>query len=88
MATIKNGIGYSPLTDKVYLGKQNKEKGMWIGEKQDITNDFLAVAHAYFSENTSRIVRCGKDSNIFFNVKNDKDSIEKAIKSLTKLLTL
>ena len=80
MATIKNGIGYSPLTDKVYLGKQNREK-------QDITNDFLAVAHAYFSENTSRIVRCGKDSNIFFNVKNDKDSIEKAIKSLTKLLT-
>lgn len=24
--TIKNGIGYSPLTDKVYLGKQNTEK--------------------------------------------------------------
>ena len=86
MATIKNGIGYSPLTEKVYLGKQNKEKGVWIGEKQDITNDFLAVAHAYFSENTSRVVHCGKESNIFINIKNDKESIEKAINNLTKRL--
>lgn len=86
MATIKNGIGYSPLTDKVYLGKQNQDKGMWVGEKKDITNDFLAVSHAYFAENTTRVIKCGKESNIFINIKNDKESIENAIKSLTKLL--
>jgi hypothetical protein len=51
MAT-KNGIGYSPLTDKVYLGKQNTEKRIWVGEKKDITNEFLAVSHEFFEENT------------------------------------
>ena len=44
----KNGIGYSPLTDKVYLGKQNTEKRIWIGEKKEITNEFLAVASEFF----------------------------------------
>ena len=34
--TFKNGIGYSPLTDKVYLGKQNTEKRLWVGDKKDI----------------------------------------------------
>ena len=43
MAT-KTGIGYSPLSDKVYLGKQNTEKRMWVGEKSDITSDFIAVS--------------------------------------------
>jgi len=84
---IKNGIGYNPLTEKVYLGKQNQEKKIWVGEKKDITNDFLSVANAYFAENTSRVVRCGKESNIFMNIKNDKESIERAIKDLTKRLT-
>ena len=36
--SIKKGIGYSPLTEKIYLGKQNQEKGMWIGEKEDTKN--------------------------------------------------
>ena len=82
----RNGIGYSPLTDRVYLGKQNKEKGMWVGDKVDITNDFLAVAHAYFEENTSRKVSCSKGSNLFINVKNDKEGLEKMIKHLQKEL--
>jgi hypothetical protein len=45
---VKNGIGYSPLTDKVYLGKQNTEKRLWVGDKKDITNEFLAVASEFF----------------------------------------
>ena len=48
---VKNGIGYSPLTDKVYLGKQNTEKRLWVGDKKDITNEFLAVASEFFEEN-------------------------------------
>lgn len=71
MAT-KNGIGYSPLSDKVYLGKQNKEKRIWTGEKEDITNQFLDVAFAYFEENTIRNIGSsnGKE-NLFINVKKD-----------------
>lgn len=33
----KKGIGYSPLTERVYIGRQNRLKGTWIGEKEDIT---------------------------------------------------
>lgn len=87
MAT-KNGIGYSPLTERVYLGKQNKEKGMWVGEKTDITDDFLRVSHEFFKENTCRIVNCSNgESNIFINVKNDKEHIQKAINKLTVQLS-
>ena len=82
---VKNGIGYSPLTDKVYLGKQNTEKRLWVGDKKDITNEFLAVASEFFEENTVRdIGRSNGESNLFINIKNDKASIEKVIKNLTK----
>lgn len=84
----KNGIGYSPLSDKVYLGKQNTEKGMWTGAKEDITHQFLDVSFAYFEENTIRNIgsSSGKE-NLFINVKNDKTGIEKIIKNLTKRLS-
>ena len=86
MAT-KNGIGYSPLSEKVYLGKQNTEKRMWIGAKQDVTNQFIEVSFAYFEENTIRNIgsSSGKE-NLFINVKNDKEGIEKIIKNLNKRL--
>ena len=86
MAT-KNGIGYSPLSEKVYLGKQNQEKGMWVGAKQDITNQFLDVSYAYFEEGTVRTIKSesGKE-NLFINIQNDKESIEKIIKHLSKRL--
>jgi hypothetical protein len=85
---IKTGIGYSPLTDKVYLGKQNQEKRLWIGDKKDVTNEFLAVASEFFEENTVReISRSDGKSNLFINIKNDPKSIERVIKNLTKRLT-
>jgi hypothetical protein len=84
---VKNGIGYSPLTEKVYLGKQNKEERIWVGEKKDITNEFLAVASEYFKENTVRDIRCSNGkSNLFINVKNDKEGIERVMKNLTERL--
>lgn len=84
---IKNGIGYSPLTDKVYLGKQNTEKRLWAGDKKDITNDFIAVAFEYFEQNTIREISSSDGgNNLFINVKNDKDGIERIIKNLTKRL--
>jgi hypothetical protein len=84
---IKTGIGYSPLTDKVYLGKQNQEKRLWIGDKKDVTNEFLAVASEFFEENTIREISCSNGSaNLFINIKNDTKSIERVIKNLTKRL--
>jgi hypothetical protein len=82
---VKYGIGYSPLSDKVYLGKQNTEKRIWVGDKNDITNEFLAVASEYFEENTVRDISCSSGaSNLFINIKNDKASIEKVIDYLNK----
>ncbi len=80
----KKGIGYSPLSDKIYLGRQNKIKGMWIGEKEDVTNDFLNVCFQYFEENTIRNIGSpdSEKENLFINIKNDKKSIEKIIKRL------
>lgn len=80
------GIGFSPLTENVYLGKQNVAKRMWVGDKKDITQQFIAVMFEYVPVNTSRTMRCGKDLNIFINVSKDKESIERVIKSLEKLL--
>jgi hypothetical protein len=85
--SIKTSIGYSPLTDKVYLGKQNQEKGLWIGDKKDITNEFLAVSNHFFEENSIREVKCSNgNSNLFVNIKNDEESIKKLIKNLEKRL--
>lgn len=84
---VKYGIGYSPLSDKVYLGKQNTEKRIWVGDKNDITNQFLVVACEFFEENTVRDISCSSGaSNLLINIKNDKASIEKVIDYLNKRL--
>lgn len=80
----ETGIGYSPLTENVYLGKQNQSKGMWVGEKKDITQQFISTMFAYVEPNTTRTIKTGKEENIFMNVKKDKESIERAIKFLQK----
>lgn len=85
---IKNGIGYSPLTEKVYLGKQNTEKRVWVGDKKDITNDFIAVSFEYFEQNTIREIGSSDGSkNLFINIKNDKAGLERIIKNLNKRLS-
>jgi len=85
---IKNGIVYSPLTDKVYLGKQNVGKRMWLGQKKDVTDDFITVALEFFEENCLREISSvdNDKSNLFVNVKNDKASINKLINNLRKRL--
>ena len=82
----RKGIGYSGLSDKVYLGKQNREKGMWVGEKEDITNDFLNVCFEYFEEGTMRTIRSSDYENIFINIRRDEKNIKKLIKNLEKQL--
>lgn len=45
-------LGYSDLTEKIYLGKQ--KDGAWVGEKRDVTSEFLQVMEHKFPINTSQ----------------------------------
>lgn len=83
----KTGIGYSPISDRVYLGKQNPTKSMWTGTKEDITSDFIGVALAYFEVNTIREIGCSDtSSNLVINIKHDKAGLKRIINNLTKRL--
>jgi len=84
----RKGIGYSPLTESVYLGRQNREKGLWIGDKEDITKDFINVALQWLGDNEAREIHGDQGSeNILINCVNDKESIEKVIRHLQKRIS-
>lgn len=36
-----NRIGVSPLTGRIYMGRLNKARNAFVGEKQDVTSDVL-----------------------------------------------
>lgn len=47
-------IGLSPITGKIYIGKTNQKKPHeWVGEKRDVTNNFLQVLIQKFEPGTS-----------------------------------
>ena len=51
--TTKTGLGYSPITSRIYWGRQNTETGVWVGDnKKDVTNEFLQVMEHKFPINT------------------------------------
>lgn len=90
MAKSKLGIGLG-ISDRVYVGKINHEKGMWVGNKEDITNQFIDVMSSFIPSDKRRYIDSIKDgeivkTNIFYNIVKDKESIEKAIANLTKEL--
>ena len=69
-------IGYSPLSERVYIGRINKKKGTWVGEKKDITNDFIQVMFQKFPENTmQQITSNGKPTHRIFIVDIDKEVV-------------
>jgi len=45
--TVKK-MGVSPITNTIYYGRVNKEKGMWIGEKTDVTDMAIAAVFEWF----------------------------------------
>jgi hypothetical protein len=82
---MKKGIGHSPLTDRVYLGKQNKEKGMWVGEKEDITEEFLHVLNQYIPPTMMKTMSVnGVTESFVCNVPNDEESMGRFIKHFQK----
>mgnify|MGYP003300450374 CR=1 FL=1 len=47
----KKGAGVSTLTNRIYYGKQDTEKHMWIGQKTDITDSAIASVFEWFMAN-------------------------------------
>ena len=82
----KMGIGYSYLTDKIYLGKQNQEKGLWVGNKEDITSDFLFVLEQYIPNKTTRTIVCGESESIVLRVANTREGWSDAIMYLQGII--
>jgi len=50
----KMHLGFSPLTGKIYLGRQKGD--CWVGEKRDVTSEFLQVMEQKFPINTTQSV--------------------------------
>lgn len=82
----KKAIGYSEFTDRVYLGRQNRSKGIWIGDKEDITSDFLAVCSVYFKNGVREVNVSNGKKELFIGINKDDKQIKSLIKYLEKLV--
>ena len=54
MADNKRHLGHSPLSGRIYLGRQNN--GMWQAGKRDVTSEFLQVMEHKVPINTCQNV--------------------------------
>ena len=45
--TIKT-MGVTPVTNIIYYGNVNEEKGLWVGEKKDVTDMAIAAVFEWF----------------------------------------
>ena len=86
MGSTRKGIGYNPIDGKVYLGRQNREKGMWVGDKEDISEDFLNVLMQWLEDNGCREIKNGKGetTNLLLNIVDDQESLMRTISFLNK----
>ena len=50
----KKGFGVSPLTNTIFHGIQDTEKHMWVGKKEDVTNEVIAVVFLWFIGNMGK----------------------------------
>lgn len=74
----KTIIGYSPLTEKVYMGKANVEKGLWANGKKDITGMFINVLFDWLPTGKIRTVNEKEKKYALFNIDwNDPAEIDK-----------
>lgn len=45
------GFGVSPITNTIYYGTQNKEKKMFTGKKEDVTDEVICAVFEWFIGN-------------------------------------
>jgi hypothetical protein len=50
-------LGHSSITDNIYLGRQ--KNNMWVGEKREITSEFINIMLQKFKPNTTTIITNG-----------------------------
>lgn len=83
----KKTIGVSPITNEVFIGRLNKAKDMWIGEKENITKHFNQVLNQYIKpyEALRFNIASSGSSNTIINVAHTKEGIEKAIKYIKEI---
>lgn len=79
-------LGYSNITERIFLGKA--DKGVWKDEKRDITSNFIDVLLYYVPESRVREIKTPSTGkvNIFINTVKNKEDIEKTIRFLQKEL--
>lgn len=47
----KKGFGVSPITNKIFYGTKDTDKGMWVGTKTDVTEDVISSVFDWFVGN-------------------------------------
>ena len=45
--TIKT-MGVTPVTNIIYYGNVNEEKGLWVGERKDVTDMAICAVFEWF----------------------------------------
>ena len=86
----KIGIWYSSLTERVFIGKQKSLwdwHGVFVWEKEDITNQFLWICSQYFEEWTSRVISTGTHRTLYIAIEDSKEAKKRLIASLEKELS-
>lgn len=78
-------LGYSDLTDSVFVGKLNKSEEYFLDGKQDITNNFIGVMLQYVGVDQSRQISSSSNKIIVAHSEVTKESLDKMIKHLTDL---
>mgnify|MGYP004681273369 CR=1 FL=1 len=47
----KKGFGVSPITNIIFYGTQDTDKGVWVGAKTDVTEDAISAVFDWFVGN-------------------------------------
>ena len=59
------GFGVSTITNTIYYGTQDKEKYMWTGKKEDVTDEAIAAVYEWFMGNMEDSDGEKRESRIF-----------------------
>lgn len=82
-------LGMSPVSNKIYAGRLNKNKTLWVGEKKDVTDSFYDVLFQFIPPSNVRTIDSfpgagEKKTNIFINCPDTPEGRQKIIDYLTK----
>lgn len=57
-------IGLLPITKQIVIGRVNEAKGMWVGERTDVTNDAVIAVGDFLLE-TEQSMSFAKDGKTY-----------------------